>query len=117
MAEGSAYDPLMTMTGMRVTTVVIFVVMLVKVRSFGGATRRDAVPLVAIGVFDAARERRLRRSRRRWACWRRRPCWATSIPVVTAVLAAIFLHERLRAVQYAGVAVALAGVVMISAGG
>ena len=38
-------------------------------------------------------------------------------PVVTAILAAIVLHERLRAVQYAGVAVAMAGVVMISAGG
>jgi drug/metabolite transporter (DMT)-like permease len=36
---------------------------------------------------------------------------------VTALLAAIFLHERLRAVQYVGVVATIAGVVMISASG
>jgi drug/metabolite transporter (DMT)-like permease len=36
-------------------------------------------------------------------------------PVVTAILAAVFLHERLRWVQYVGVAVAVGGVIMISA--
>jgi drug/metabolite transporter (DMT)-like permease len=35
-------------------------------------------------------------------------------PVVTAILAAIILKERLRAVQYAGVAATLAGIVLIS---
>jgi drug/metabolite transporter (DMT)-like permease len=34
--------------------------------------------------------------------------------VVTAILAAIILKERLRAVQYAGVAATLAGIVLIS---
>ena len=36
-------------------------------------------------------------------------------PVVTAILAAVFLRERLRAVQYVGVAVVMLGVLMISA--
>ena len=116
MAEGSAYSPLMTMTGMRVTTVLLFLVILAKVRSLGGATRRDALPLAAIGVLDAA-------ANVAFGVATTLGLLATTAvlgslyPVVTAVLAAIVLHERLRAVQYAGVAVAMVGVVMISAGG
>jgi drug/metabolite transporter (DMT)-like permease len=116
MAEGSAYSPLMTMTGMRVTTVILFVVILAKVRSLGGATRRDALPVIVIGVFDAG-------ANVAYGVATTVGLLATTAvlgslyPVVTAVLAAIVLHERLRAVQYAGVAVAMVGVVMISAGG
>ena len=45
------------------------------------------------------------------------PSPAAAAPVdETAILAAVVLRERLRAVQYAGVAVALTGVVLISAG-
>jgi drug/metabolite transporter (DMT)-like permease len=114
MAAGSAHDPLMTMTGMRITTMVILAVVLLKVRGFGGATRRDLLPLAVVGVFDALANVTFG--------------FATTLgllattsvlgdlyPVVTAVLAAIVLHERLRAVQYAGVAAALAGVMLISA--
>jgi uncharacterized membrane protein len=116
MAAGSAHDPLMTMTGMRVTTMLIFAVILLKVRGFGGAVPRDLGPLAIIGVFDALANVAFG--------------FATTLgllattsvlgdlyPVVTALLAAIVLHERLRAVQYAGVAAALAGVMLISAGG
>ena len=38
-------------------------------------------------------------------------------PVTTALLAAVILKERLRPVQYAGVAVTMIGVVLVSAGG
>jgi drug/metabolite transporter (DMT)-like permease len=38
-------------------------------------------------------------------------------PVVTAILAAVVLKERLRPVQYAGVCVTMLGVVLVSAGG
>lgn len=116
MAEGSAYSPLMTMTGMRVTTVILFIVILAKVRNLGGAQRSDALPLIVIGVFDAG-------ANVAYGIATTMGLLATTAvlgslyPVITAVLAAIFLHERLRAVQYAGVAVAMAGVVMISAGG
>jgi drug/metabolite transporter (DMT)-like permease len=116
MAAGSAHNPLMTMTAMRITTMLIFVVVLAKVRTFGGAVPRDLLPLAVIGVFDASANVAFG--------------YATTVgllattsvlgdlyPVVTAVLAAIVLHERLRAVQYAGVAAALAGVMLISAGG
>ena len=42
---------------------------------------------------------------------------ASLYPVVTVVLARVVLHERLRLVQRAGAALALAGVALISAGG
>lgn len=116
MAEGSAYSPLMTMTGMRVTTVLIFLVILVYTRSVGGAQRRDAAPLVVIGLFDAG-------ANVTYGIATTIGLLATTAvlgslyPVVTAILAAVFLHERLRAVQYAGVVVAMLGVVLIASGG
>lgn len=115
MAEGSAHSPLMTMTGMRITTVVIMGLVLLKARSLGGAGRVDVVPLVAIGILDVAANVTYG--------------YATTMgllstvsvlgnlyPVVTAVLAAAVLRERLRPVQYLGVSVAIAGVLAISAG-
>jgi drug/metabolite transporter (DMT)-like permease len=113
MAEGSKHDPFMTMTGMRVTTVAIFAVILLLTRSTGGATRTDALPLVLIGVFDAA-------ANVAYGIATTMGLLSTTAvlgdlyPVVTAVLAAVFLRERLQPVQYAGVAAALCGVVMIS---
>lgn len=114
MAEGSARDPLMTMVGMRITTVVMFVGILLATRSLGGAGRRDLLPLVAIGVFDAAANVAFG--------------YATTLgllsttsvlgnlyPVVTVVLAAVVLRERLRPVQYVGVVASLAGVLVLAA--
>ncbi len=115
MAEGSKTSPLMTMTGMRVTTVAIFIVVLAIVRNLGGATPRDAVPLAVIGLFDAA-------ANVTFGIATTMGILATTAvlgdlyPVVTAVLAAILLKERLRAVQYVGVAAALGGVILISVG-
>lgn len=115
MAEGSRYSPLMTMTGMRITTVAMFVVILAVTRTLGGAGRRDALPLATVGVFDAG-------ANVAYGVATTMGLLATTAvlgslyPVVTALLAAVFLHERLRAVQYVGVAVAITGVVLISSG-
>jgi drug/metabolite transporter (DMT)-like permease len=38
-------------------------------------------------------------------------------PIATAVLAAVVLRERLRPIQYAGVTVAMIGVILLSTGG
>ena len=116
MAEGSRHDPLMTMTGMRVTTVVIYLVIFAKVRGLGGATRFDLGPLAAIGLFDAAANVSFGYATT-MGLLSTTAVLGNLYPVMTAVLAAVFLHERLRAVQYAGVAAALTGVLMISAGG
>lgn len=116
MAKGSEVDPLMTMTGMRITTVVIFAVVLLAARSFGGAQPRDLLPLGVIGVFDAGANVTFGIATT-LGLLSTTSVLGSLYPVVTAVLAAVFLHERLRAVQYAGVVVAMAGVVMISSGG
>ncbi len=116
MAEGSARDPLMTMTGMRVTTVVVFAVVLVVARSLGGATRRDAMPLVVIGVFDASANLTFGIATT-MGLLSTTSVLGSLYPVVTAILAAIVLHERLRAVQYAGVVAALTGVALIASVG
>jgi drug/metabolite transporter (DMT)-like permease len=116
MAQGSAHDPLMTMTAMRVTTMVIFLAVLLKVRSLGGAGRADAIPLVIVGVFDAVANV-LYGFATTLGLLATTAVLGDLYPVVTAVLAAVFLHERLKAVQYAGVAAAIVGVMMISVGG
>jgi drug/metabolite transporter (DMT)-like permease len=115
MAEGSKIDPLMTITGMRLTTVAVFAVILVKVRNIGGATRRDVVPLAAIGILDASAAL-LFAYATTMALLATTSVLGSLYPVVTAVLAAVVLRERLKAVQYVGVMIALSGVVMISSG-
>jgi drug/metabolite transporter (DMT)-like permease len=115
MAEGSRYSPLMTMTGMKVTTVAIYLVILAVARSFGGVRRRDALPLVAAGTFDAGANV-LYGIATTLGLLSTTAVLGSLYPVVTAVLAAIVLHERLRAVQYAGVCAAMAGVLLISTG-
>jgi drug/metabolite transporter (DMT)-like permease len=116
MAKGSEVDALMTMTGMRVTTVVVFAVILLVARTFGGPTRRDILPLVVIGLFDAGANVAFGVATT-MGLLSTTSVLGSLYPVVTAILAAVFLRERLRAVQYVGVAVAMTGVVLISAGG
>ena len=114
MAQGSAYSPIMTMTGMRITTVVFMGVVWLRLRSMGGAGRSDIPVLVGIGLLDVAANVTYG--------------YATTLgmlttvsvlgnlyPVVTAVLAALVLRERLRPVQYIGVTMAITGVLAISA--
>ena len=115
MAEGSRYSPLMTMTGMRITTVVMFAVILVAVRNIGGAQRADALPLVATGVLDAGANLAYGVATT-MGLLSTTAVLGSLYPVVTALLAAVFLHERLRAVQYVGVVATIAGVLMISSG-
>lgn len=115
MAKGSEVDALMTMTGMRITTVVMFVGILAVARTLGGPTRRDILPLVVIGLFDAGANVTFGIATT-LGLLSTTSVLGSLYPVVTAILAAVILRERLRAVQYAGVAVALTGVVLISAG-
>lgn len=115
-AGGSAVNPIMTMTAMRMVSVVIFGIVLLAVRSIGGASRRDAWVLVVIGVCDAGANV-LYGYASTMGLLATTSVLASLYPVVTSILAAVVLRERLRAVQYAGVTVAMVGVVLISAGG
>ncbi len=112
--NGAESSPEMTMVGMRMTSVLGFVVIALALRSVGGLTTRDAVPLTAIGVLDVGANLTF--------------AFATTegfvsvvsvlgslYPVVTVVLARVFLHERLRRVQLVGVSVALVGVGLVAA--
>lgn len=116
MAAGSQISVVMTMTGMRVTTLVVVVVAVVATRSVGGLAWRDAPTLATLGVLDAG-------ANLAWGLAATMGLLSLTAvlgslyPVVTAVLAGVVLHERLRAVQYAGVVFALSGVLLISAGG
>lgn len=116
MSRGSAIDPLMTMTAMRITSLVVFAGVLALARTLGGAEPRDAPSLVVIGLFDAGANV-LFGFATTMGLLSTAAVLGSLYPVVTAVLAAVILHERLRVVQYVGVVVALGGVVLISSAG
>ncbi len=115
MAEGSKYSATMTVTGMRITAVTCLMCAAVWARSVGNPTSRDILPLVAIGIFDAAANVAFGMATA-LGMLATVSVLAALYPVVTAVLAAIVLRERLKPVQYIGVTGAIIGVVMISAG-
>ncbi len=116
IAEGSAVNAVMTMTGMRATSMVMLVVILAFSRSVGGVTSRDLPVLAAIGVVDAAANV-IYGVATTMGMLSTTAVLGSLYPVVTALLAALVIKERLRAVQYVGVAVAMLGVVLLSAGG
>lgn len=115
MDRGADSDALLTIAAMRMGSVPLFVVIALVAGSLGGIGRRDAPALAAVGVADAAAN----------LCF---AAAATSglvsvvavlgslYPVVTVALARFVLRERLSPVQAAGVALALAGVALVSAG-
>ncbi len=116
IARGSQTSAVMTMTGMRASTVICFAVVLAVARTAGGITRADVGPLVTVGFFDVAANVAFGLATAAGLLS------VTSVlgslyPVVTVLLAWWFYGERLRAVQYVGVVGALTGVVLISAAG
>ncbi len=119
IARGSAHSTLMTIAGMRVFSVSIIGLGLLLAGGRVSAPKpevRRLLPLMAAGgVLDVSANLTYGAS-------------ATTgllvvvavlgslYPVVTAVLAAIVLHERLRGIQYAGVALAVLGLALLSLG-
>lgn len=116
LQRGSAISPIMTVTASRMTVVAIVIVIFAFARSSGGIRGRDLAAIFALGALEAV-------SNVLFAYAITMDMLATTAvlgslyPVVTAILAAIVLRERLRAVQYAGVITALVGVVLIAASG
>ena len=115
IAEGAEASPVMTMTAQRTTSVVLVLIVFLFARSLGGLTGSDAPRLVAVGVFDLMANLLF--------------AIATTVgllslvavlgslyPVFTVLLAWTILREKLLPAQYSGVALAFAGVVMITAG-
>jgi len=113
VAEGSRISPIMTMVAMRMTTMALFIPILLVFRGFGGVRRVDLPRLAILGAFDASANVMFGYASTQ-GLLSTTSVLGSLYPVVTAILAAIILNERLRAVQYAGVAATLAGIVLIS---
>jgi drug/metabolite transporter (DMT)-like permease len=114
MAIGSQESSLMTMTTMRATTFVVSLSYFAKVRSVGGVTSRDLPLLAAIGIADFSANLLLGVATTKGLV-SIAMVLGSLYPIATAVLAYIFLHERLHKVQYVGVFLAVSGVALISA--
>ncbi|MEI9907473.1 MAG: DMT family transporter [Actinomycetota bacterium] len=114
MAQGSESSALMTMVTMRAATFLITLSIAVKFRSVGNLSRRELPKLIFIGIADFLANVLVGMASTRG------PVSVVMVlgslfPIMTAVLAFKFLHERLHRVQYLGIAFAVAGVAIISA--
>lgn len=115
IGRGSEHSTLMTLAGMRATSVTAFVVAAVVLGTVGGVRGRDVPVLAGLGVMDAGAN---------FAFGAASTLGLLSItavlgslyPVATVLLARFVLHERLSRVQQVGVVAALGGVVLLSAG-
>lgn len=111
--RGSRDSMLMTLWGMRGTSVVIFATAAVVLRSVGGAGRTHLVPLALIGSADL-----LANVLFATASSRGQVSVASVLgslyPIATILLARIVLGERLQRIQQVGVVFALAGAAIIS---
>jgi drug/metabolite transporter (DMT)-like permease len=114
MAIGSQSSALMTMTTMRATTLVIGVFLFLRFRNVGGLGSKELPLLIFIGVADFAANLLLGVATTKGLI-SIAMVLGSLYPIVTALLAYFFLHERLHKVQYVGVVLAVVGVSIISA--
>jgi len=114
MAIGSQDSSLLTMTTMRATTFFVSLAFFIKIRSFGGASKRDIPLLAAIGIADFSANLLLGVATTKGLV-SIAMVLGSLYPIATAILAYAFLHERLHKVQYLGIVLAVGGVALISA--
>lgn len=115
MSKGGQLNPGMTVVVMRFTQVVIMMTVAVVARSRGGLTKADIPMLVIIGSTDAIANVFYTMAAGT-GMLSIVAVLGSLFPVVTVVLAWIFEKERLMAIQYGGIVIAIAGVVAITAG-
>ena len=114
MAIGSESSALMTMTTMRTTTLIIGIALFIRFRHIGGLGKRELPLLIFIGVADFAANLLLGVATTKGLLSLAMVLGAL-YPIATALLAYLFLHERLHRVQYVGIVFAVIGVCLISA--
>jgi drug/metabolite transporter (DMT)-like permease len=114
MSIGSQESSLMTMVTMRSTTLLVSSAFFIKRRNFGGVVKRDLPLLAAIGIADFSANLLLGVATTKGLV-SIAMVLGSLYPIATAVLAYLFLKERLHKVQYLGVALAIGGVALISA--
>jgi drug/metabolite transporter (DMT)-like permease len=115
IADGARTDAVMTVWGMRLTITVVIGATALVTRRLGGLRLRDAGPLVLVGV-GATSANLLFGLATRVGLVSVSAALASLSPVTTGLLAWAVLRERLLPIQYAGVAVALVGVTLMSVG-
>jgi drug/metabolite transporter (DMT)-like permease len=113
MAQGSKTSALFTMTSMRIITVFISLILAARYRTFGGFGKVDLVALSAIGVSDFLANYLLGIATTKGLV-SIAMVLGSLFPIVTALLAFRFLHERLHKIQYLGILLAVSGVAVIS---
>lgn len=113
IAVGSRTDVIMTMTTMRLTSLVVTLGALAVLRSTGGTTVRDLPILAVAGAFDVTANLAFGAATQ-MALLPIVAVLGSLYPVATVLLAWRIHHERLAAIQYLGVGIALAGVALIS---
>jgi drug/metabolite transporter (DMT)-like permease len=109
--RGARESTLLTLWGMRLTSVTILLVVALVLRTAGGVTARETPVLLAIGCGDL-----LANGLFAFASSRGQVSIASVLgslyPVVTIIWARLFLDERLKRVQQVGVALAVGGAAM-----
>jgi len=113
MARGSSTSALMTMTAMRATTFLVSMAYFAYARSLDGLNRSHLPRLIAIGVADFGANLLLGVATTKGLV-SLAMVLGSLYPIVTALLAFKYLHERLHRVQYFGIFCAVAGVAVIS---
>ncbi len=115
MSTGGAVNAGMTVVTMRITQVTIMLTVALILRSRGGLQRSDIPMLVAIGATDAIANV-IYAVAAGMGMLSIVSVLGSLFPVVTVLLAWIFDKERLLAVQYVGIGIAICGVAAITAG-
>jgi drug/metabolite transporter (DMT)-like permease len=114
MTEGSESSALMTMVSMRASTFLISLTILIRLRGTGGMGKSHIGLLIFIGVADFSANLILGIATTRGLV-SLAMVLGSLFPIVTALLAFIFLKERLHRVQYVGIVSAVFGVAIIGA--
>lgn len=114
--RGARSSLLHTLWGMRLTSVTLFVVIALVLRSVGGVRARDLPVLTAVGFADLAANT-LFGVASASGYVSVASVLGSLYPVATILLARIVLGERLIAVQRVGVVLSMAGVVCIASAG
>jgi drug/metabolite transporter (DMT)-like permease len=106
--RGARTSTVLTLWGMRMTSVAILVVLALALRTAGGVTVRETPALLAIGCGDLAANGlfAVASSRGQVSV---ASVLGSLYPVVTTIWARVLLDERLRRVQQVGVALAVGG--------
>ncbi|MEN9923336.1 MAG: hypothetical protein RIS09_850 [Actinomycetota bacterium] len=115
LAKGGAFSVTTTAIGMRIQSVVILLLVVVIAKSFSSTNPTDWLWLAVIGVFDIGANISLTVAAQT-GYLSLVGMLGSLYPVVTVLLARFVLQERLKGIQYYGVAIALGGVVAIAAG-